>query len=169
MLYYSWKTPTQCDENSMKNTVRGGGLHLRSFLWTQGLSSSAGKGRTSDKFLEPQLHKQPDAFTLDALGTGAKYIMCHRLVHELCACQEKLLVVSINKKQKHNCSIRSIKSWCLYAVIHEKWWLRLSSSWRIGKETHRDSNSTEHREIWAKDTMVQKFLYWCFQLKPKGF
>lgn len=40
------------------------------FLWTQRLSSSAGKGRTSNKFLDPQLHKHPEAFTSDALGWG---------------------------------------------------------------------------------------------------
>lgn len=80
----------------MKHIFGGGGQTRETFLWTQGLSSSAGKGRTSNKFLDPLLHKHPDAFTLDALGSGAIYPMCQRLEHESYVCQAKLSVVSIN-------------------------------------------------------------------------
>lgn len=74
---------TQCHESRMKYIFCGGGLARQTCLWTQGLSSSAGKGRTSNKFLDPLLHKHPDAFTLDTLGTGAKDLMCQRLKHGL--------------------------------------------------------------------------------------
>lgn len=81
MQNYSGKTPTQCHENSMKCIFCGGGLAPQTSLGTRGLSSSAGKGRTSKKFLDPLLHKHPDAFTLDTLGTGAKDLKCQRLEH----------------------------------------------------------------------------------------